>query len=418
MDKLYFTANIFNDIAAIILFVSGIYFTFRFKFFQFRGLGKIFSSTIGGMFNKKQNKDSFKLFCASLAGAAGVGNITGVATAIAMGGPGAVFWMWVAAFLGMATKYAETMLAVKNRSYKNGYNSSPMEYIKKETGGTFLSVLFSIFGVLVSMMMGNVIQSRSACDAIYEATALSREISGSILCLIIAVTVFGGFKRIGQMTEKAVPIMTALYGIMCMVVILSNRENIISAFRDIFIFAFRPMAAAGGIIGTTVSDAVRCGVSKGIFSNEAGLGSAGLAYGGAEDVKPEEQAMWGAFDVFADTVIISTFTALAVLTTDAWGEGKSIIEIFKGTMGTVGGGVGSICIALFAIASITVWEYYGETCFAYLTTEKFISLFRIIFCLFMLLGTTTDAEILWPLSEITNTLMMCVNMFGVLKAKK
>lgn len=415
MNILYLTANIFNDIAAIILFGSGIFFTFRLKFYQFRGLGQIFTKTVGGLLSKKRDRKSFKIFCSSLAGAAGIGNITGVATAISMGGPGAVFWMWVAAFLGMATKYIETMLAVKHKSTSYGYNSSPMTYIEKAAASPILPNIFAVFGIMVSLMMGNVVQSREACDAICEATSIHTEISGAVICITVAIIIFGGLKRIGEITEKAVPLMTIIYGIMCLYVIVSNKGNIIPAIRNIFFYAFKPMAAAGGLIGSTVSNAIRCGVSKGIFSNEAGLGSAGLAYGSAEDTTPEDQAMWGAFDVFADTVIISTFTALAVLTTDAWKESKSIIDIFSNIMGGFGGYIGAFCIALFAIASITVWEYYGETCFAFLTKGKRVTLFRGIFCLFILIGSMTRTEFLWPLSEIANTLMMSVNMFGVIK---
>ena len=415
MEKLYLTANIFNDIAAIILFGSGIYFTVRFDFFQFKGLGRIFSKTIGSLLSKNSDKNSFKLFCSSLAGAAGVGNITGVSTAILMGGPGAVFWMWVAAFLGMATKYAETLLAVKNNVKKYGFNCAPMTYISKASKGNIMSLLFAILGVLVSLMMGNVVQSRAVCDAIYQSISITDRISGPVICLIITIIIFGGIKRIGQITERTVPIMTLLYGILCTAVIISNIENLLQAFQNIFIYAFKPMAATGGFIGSAVSNSIRCGVSKGIFSNEAGLGSAGLAYGGTNDVKPDDQAIWGAFDVFADTVIISTFTALAVLTSSGWNESKSIVVIFNETMGKPGSIIGAICITLFAIASIIVWEYYGETCFAYITNGRFTVIFRIIFCSFILIGSTTQAEILWPLSEIANTMMMGINMFGVLK---
>ncbi|MBO5036909.1 MAG: sodium:alanine symporter family protein [Clostridia bacterium] len=414
MDNLFLISNVFNDAAAVLLFGSGLYFTFRFGFFQFKGLGEIFSKTVGGMIGKNKDKTAFRLFSTSLAGAAGVGNITGVATAIAMGGPGAVFWMWVAAFLGMATKYAETRFAVIYRQRKNGYNSSPMEYIFKGTKNAVLPFIFAFFGIIVSFLMGNLIQSRAACEAIYEATETSQSISGPLMCIVITIVIFGGFKRIGKFTEKAVPIMTGLYTVMCAVVIIIYRENIISSVFDIFIYAFKPMSAFGGFTGASISAAVRCGVSKGIFSNEAGLGSAGLAYGNTESSNPDDHALWGAFDVFADTIIISSFSAFAILTSDIWKENGSIISVFDKTMGSIGGALGAVCIVLFAVASIITWEYYGEACFAYMTNGKAINLFRTVFAGLVLVGAMIDSRILWPIAEIANTLMMGVNMSAVL----
>ncbi len=414
MRALYFISNVFNDIAAVALFTAGIYFTFRFDFFQFKGLGKIFSKTVGSIFGKDKNREVFKLFSASLAGAAGVGNITGVASAIAVGGPGAIFWMWIAAFLGMATKYAETRLAVMFKSSKNGYNTSPMTYIKKISGSDKPAYVFAFFGISVSFLMGNLIQSRSACESIKEAVGISETISGPILCLIIVSVIFGGFKAIESFAEKAVPIMTVLYIAMCTAVLVMYKENIPSAFAEIFICAFRPSAATGGIVGTTIITSIRSGISKGIFSNEAGLGSAALAYGNTANVSAEEQGLWGAFDVFADTVIISTFSALTILVSQKGAYG-SVICVFTDSFGNIGGIVGAVCIALFAAASIIIWEYYGEACFAFITRGKLINVFRAVFCVFLIFGAILTNDVLWPIADIANTLMMSVNIYCVLK---
>jgi AGCS family alanine or glycine:cation symporter len=357
----------------------------------------------------------------ALAGTLGTGNIVGVATAIVAGGPGAVFWMWISAFFGMMTKYAEVLLAIKFRKQsKDGrYLGGPMYYIEHGLHKKWLAVLFAVFCAIASFGIGNMAQTNSIAQAMENAFGVNELVSGVVTAIIIAVIIIGGVKRIAQITEKIVPFMAIVFIIGAIVALMIKFENIPSAFCMIFDQAFCLRSVGGGVSGYVMMNAFRFGFARGIFSNEAGLGSAPIAHAAAETDSPVKQGMWGIFEVFADTIVMCTLTTLVIITSGLWDSGLNGIALTSAAFGASFGGLStyfiSISTVFFAIATIIGWSYYGERCIEYIFKSKgFILLYRIVFVLLIIVGATTSLTLVWDVSDTLNGLMAIPNLIGII----
>ncbi|MEL7648326.1 MAG: sodium:alanine symporter family protein [Sedimentibacter sp.] len=408
----------------LILIVGvGLYLSFRTGFFSITKLGYILKNTLLKMFTKEQKGEgevtAFQAVATALAATVGTGNIAGVATAIAAGGPGAVFWMWVAAVLGMTTKFAEVVLAVnyREKTEDGRFVGGPMYYIKKGLGWNWLAVLFALFGALAAFGIGNMVQSNSVAAALQSSFNLNPWITGVVLAVITAMVIIGGIKRIGAFTEKLVPFMAAIYIIGGLIIIIANISKVPAAFALIFSSAFTGKAAVGGFAGATIAKAIRFGVARGVFTNEAGLGSAPIAHAAATTDHPVRQGLWGVFEVFADTLVICSITALAIITSGAWESGLTGAALTTAAFNQSipgGGYIVSIGIVLFAFSTIVGWEYYGERCLEYLLGPKSIMIYRIIWIPFVLVGAIGGLEFVWSLADTLNGLMAIPNLIAVL----
>lgn len=407
----------------ILIVGAGLYLSFRTGFFSITKLGYILKNTLLKMFTKEQKGEgevtAFQAVATALAATVGTGNIAGVATAIAAGGPGAVFWMWVAAVLGMTTKYAEVVLAVnyREKTEDGRFVGGPMYYIKKGLGWNWLAVLFALFGALAAFGIGNMVQSNSVAAALQSSFNINPWITGVVLAVITAMVIIGGIKRIGAFTEKLVPFMAAIYIIGGLVIIIANISKVPAAFALIFSSAFTGKAAVGGFAGATIAKAIRFGVARGVFTNEAGLGSAPIAHAAATTDHPVRQGLWGVFEVFADTLVICSITALAIITSGAWESGLTGAALTTAAFNQSipgGGYIVSIGIVLFAFSTIVGWEYYGERCLEYLAGPKSIMIYRIIWIPFVLIGAIGGLEFVWSLADTLNGLMAIPNLIAVL----
>jgi AGCS family alanine or glycine:cation symporter len=419
-----FVNNIVWGPPILILIVgSGLFLSIMTKFFSITKLGYILKNTFLKMFSKEQKGEgevtAFQAVATALAATVGTGNIAGVATAIASGGPGAVFWMWLAAVFGMTTKFSEVVLAVKFREKTEDgrYVGGPMYFIKNGLGWGWMATLFAIFGTLASFGIGNMVQSNSVALAMQGSFKVPPLATGIILAVITALVIVGGIKRIGAFTEKLVPFMAAIYIVGGLVIIFRNASEIPAAFATIFADAFTGRAAVGGFAGATMSNAIRYGVARGVFTNEAGLGSAPIAHAAATTDHPVRQGLWGVFEVFVDTIIICSITALAIVTTGAWESGQSgaVLTTLAFDTALKGGGyIVSVGLVLFAYSTIIGWEYYGERCLEYLAGTKPILAYRIIWIVFIVVGAIGGLEFMWSLADTLNGMMAIPNLIGVL----
>jgi AGCS family alanine or glycine:cation symporter len=416
-----------NDIVwgppmSIFIVGVGLFLTLRTKFFTITELKYTMKNTFFKMFTKRQIGEgevtAFQAVATALAATVGTGNIAGVATAIAMGGPGAMFWMWLAALVGMATKYSEVVLAVhyRERTPDGRYLGGPMYYIQNGLGCRWLALLFALFGSLAAFGIGNMVQSNSVAAALDSAFDIDPLVTGLVLALVCALVVVGGLKRIAAFTEKLVPFMAAIYIIGGLVVIILNIDKLPAAFALIFKDAFTGSAAAGGFAGSTVKLAMRYGVARGVFTNEAGLGSAPIAHAAATTDHPARQGLWGIFEVFVDTIIICSITGLNIVMSGAWNSGLSGVELTteafnKGIPG--GGYIISVGIALFAFSTILGWEYYGERCMEYLFGSKSIIPYRMVFIPLIVVGALGGLNLMWDIADTLNGLMAIPNLIGV-----
>jgi len=403
-----FVNNIVWGPPILILIVgSGLFLSIMTKFFSITKLGYILKNTFLKMFSKEQR---------------GEGEVTAfqaVATALAAGGPGAVFWMWLAAVFGMTTKFSEVVLAVKFREKTEDgrYVGGPMYFIKNGLGWGWMATLFAIFGTLASFGIGNMVQSNSVALAMQGSFKVPPLATGIILAVITALVIVGGIKRIGAFTEKLVPFMAAIYIVGGLVIIFRNASEIPAAFATIFADAFTGRAAVGGFAGATMSNAIRYGVARGVFTNEAGLGSAPIAHAAATTDHPVRQGLWGVFEVFVDTIIICSITALAIVTTGAWESGQSgaVLTTLAFDTALKGGGyIVSVGLVLFAYSTIIGWEYYGERCLEYLAGTKPILAYRMIWIVFIVVGAVGGLEFMWSLADTLNGMMAIPNLIGVL----
>lgn len=389
------------------------------------------------VFKKDQSGEgdisSFGALCTALAATVGTGNIIGVATAIAAGGPGALFWMWLAAFFGMATKYAEGVLAIKYRQLdENGQVAGgPMYYITNGMGEKFkpLAIFFAFSGVLVALLgMGTFTQVNAITSSIENTLHLPAKGVGLVLALLVGIITFRGIDSISKVAEKVVPIMAVSYLIICLTILATHYASIVPAFQLIFKSAFTPLAAIGGFAGATVSMAIRNGIARGVFSNESGLGSAPIAAAAAKTEWAAEQGLISMIGTFIDSLIICTLTGLTLIVTGVWQMPEvatsSLTETaFNMVLPTIGGiPLGSVllmvCLSLFAFTTILGWNYYGERCCEFLFGVKSIKPYRIIFILMVGLGAFLQLEAVWLIADIVNGLMALPNLIAIVALSK
>lgn len=424
--------------AMICIIGVGILLTVRTRCIQVRKFGVAMKNTIGKIFDKTQAKDGsmspFQAVCTALAGTVGTGNIAGVAGAIALGGPGAIFWMWCSAFLGMCTKFSEVTLAIHFREKnKNGeYVGGPMYYIKNGLSKKwhFLAVFYAVFGVLTVFGTGNATQVNTIVSSVNTAlmnfNILKGEpnsnvnlIFGIFIAALVAMVLLGGIKRIGQVSEKLVPFMAVLYVILALGVIILNIQRIPGVFAQIVSGAFTPRAATGGIIGSMFLS-MKKGVSRGIFSNEAGLGTGSIAHACADTDNAVHQGMFGIFEVFMDTIVICTLTGLVILLAApniSYGQAAGAELTISGFTATYGGWVSiltAIAMCCFAFSTIIGWGLYGSRCIEFLGGEKFVRPFLVVYSFVSIVGATMNLGLLWDISDTFNGLMAVPNLIALL----
>ena len=423
--------------AMVCIFGVGLYLSIRTNFLQIRKFPYAIKTTLGRIFRKRDASDGaitpFQAVCTALAATVGTGNIAGVAGAIAFGGPGAIFWMWVSALFGMCTKYAEVTLAVHYREINaNGeLVGGPMYYIKNGLSKKWhwLAYLFAAFGVLTVFGTGNATQVNTITTAINSAllnynvisesaVSTSNLIIGIIIAILIAMILLGGIKRIGHVTEKLVPFMALLYILLGLGVILLNIQNVPAVFASIFRGAFQPRAVTGGIV-LSMFTSLKKGVSRGIFSNEAGLGTGSIAHACADTKKPVKQGMFGIFEVFTDTIVICTLTALVILCSGVavdYGKAAGAELTILGFTSTYGSWVSiftAVAMCCFAFSTAVGWGLYGARCIEFLFSEKVIKPFMVIYSLVAILGATANLGLMWSIAETFNGLMAIPNLIAL-----
>lgn len=413
---------------------TGIYFTIATGCIQIRKMNKAFKFTFGPLFEQKKKStrqkgemSSFQSLATAIAAQVGTGNLAGVATAIAAGGPGAIFWMWVSGFFGMSTIFAEAVISQQFIQYKDNQRiGGPAYYIrdglKNKKIAKFLSIFFAIAITIALGIMGNIVQTNSIAVSMETAFHVPPIITGIIIAILVMMIVKGGVKRITSVTEKVVPFMALFYFIGCMVIIILHAENILPTLRLIVISAFKPTAVVGGAIGVSIKQAFRYGVARGLFSNEAGMGSTPHAHALAKVDHPAKQGMVATIGVLIDTGIICTITALVILTTGALESGftgaQLSQEAFRLGFGSYGTKFVATCLLFFAFSTIISWYFFGETNIKFLFGEKGVRPFRIAVVIFMIIGTLINVELVWELSDMFNALMVVPNLIALLALSK
>lgn len=423
--------------AMICIIGVGLYLSIRTHFLQIRKFPYAIRTTIGRMFRKKSASDGaitpFQAVCTALAATVGTGNIAGVAGAIAIGGPGAVFWMWVSAILGMCTKFSEVTLAVyyREKNAEGDLVGGPMYYIKNGLGKNFLwlAYLFAGFGVLTVFGTGNATQVNTITTAVnsalinfhvitQEQTSITNLAIGIIITVLIALILLGGIKRIGQVTEKLVPFMALLYIILALGIVVINWRVVPGVFVSIFEGAFSPSAVTGGVIGSMFLS-MKKGVSRGIFSNEAGLGTGSIAHACADTGKPVKQGMFGIFEVFTDTILICTLTALVILCspiTIPYGQAAGAELTIQGFTSVYGNWVSiftALAMCCFAFSTILGWGLYGARCIEFLFSSKVTKPFMVVYSFVAILGATADLGLMWSIADTFNGLMAIPNLIAL-----
>jgi AGCS family alanine or glycine:cation symporter len=406
----------------ILLVGTGFYLTFALGGIQFR---KLWYSLWLALVKRKDEGNQpgdithFQALMTALSATVGTGNIAGVATAIAAGGPGALFWMWITGLVGMATKYSEAVLAVKYRitDEEGEMSGGPMYYISRGLGWKWLGSLFAVFAALAAFGIGNMVQSNSVADAVQATFHVPFYVTGIILMIATALVTIGGIKSIGKVTGVLVPVMIIFYTCGSLLIILMNIQAVPAAFALIFKQAFNPTAASGGFLGAGVMMAIRMGVSRGVFSNESGLGSAPIAAAAAQTKHPVTQALVSMTQTFIDTIIVCTLTGLVLILTGAWDSGKTGAELttIAFQTGVPGGAyIVTIGLILFAFSTILGWCYYGEKSVEYLFGSKAVKPYRYVYILFVGVGAIAKLGLVWSISDVFNGLMAVPNLIGLL----
>ncbi len=412
----------------ILLIGTGVFLSIRLRFLQFtalpRALGLAFRPS-----DKEEEGDisHFKALMTALAATIGTGNIAGVATAILTGGPGALFWMWLTAIFGMATKYSEAILAVKYRikDEKGEMVGGPMFALERGLGMKWLGVLFAVFGGIAAFGIGNMVQANAVAESLYKSFSVPPILSGVILAVFTAAVVLGGIKRIGEVSGILVPVMAVIYVVSALVILFFNANEIPHAFYLIFHHAFNPTAATGGFLGAVIKQTISEGVSKGLFSNESGLGSAPIAAAAAKTKTPKRQALVSMTGTFLDTIVVCTITGLVIITTGAWSMEAVVDNTDRAAQVTMsafshgfssywGGRIVSIALIFFAYSTILGWCYYGEKCIEYLLGIKAVLPYRILWVTFVMIGALTQLAIVWKFATIMNALMAAPNLISLL----
>ena len=402
----------------------GLYFTLRLGFIQVRRFGPASKRVFGGIFKKEENKEgtmsSFQALATSIAAQIGTGNVAGVATAITTGGPGAVFWMWVSAFLGMATIFVEATLAQKYRETdKDGQLvGGPAYYIKNGLGNKGLAAFFALALIIALGFIGNMVQSNSIADAVSRAFNIPQLAIGIAIAAVAGLIFIGGMKRIASFAEMVVPVMAAVYILGSIVVIVLFRENIVPVFKSIFLAAFNPEAIMGGAAGIGVQQAVRYGIARGLFSNEAGMGSTPNSHAVADVKHPAEQGLSAMIAVFIDTILVCTATAVTILATGANNLGLVGVgitqEAFRIAFGPVGEIFLAVCLTFFAFTTLVGWYYFGENNIRFLFKEKnSIRIYQVIVLIFIILGSYQKVDFVWNLADMFNGIMVIPNLIAI-----
>ena len=424
---------VWGPVMLVLLVGTGILLTVMAGFPQITKLGTIMKSTVGSLFGQDAHKKDeasispYQAVATALASTVGTGNITGVATAIVAGGPGAVFWMWVSALFGTMTKFAEVTLAVKFRqkNEKGEWVGGPMYYMENGLNMKWLGVIFACFATLASFGIGNMTQANSIAAALQQTLNIDPKVTGVVVMVIVAVVILGGIKRIAQVTEKLVPVMGVIYVALGIITIVMNAGKLPAAFAVIFQGAFNPSAVAGGVLGYTIMNAIRFGFARGVFSNEAGLGSAPIDHAASSTDNPVKQGMWGAFEVIFDTFIICTITALVVVMSGLWGpEGAGLdgaalsIAAFQNSVGIFGAAGVTIGTVLFALSTLLGWSYYGEKSIEYLFKGSSIVGgvklgYKIVFILLTFVGSIGGLKLIWDIADTLNGLMAIPNLIAL-----
>ena len=421
----------------IALIGTGLYLSIKFKFRYITKIKFHFQNTFGKMFKGKGEGEGtvsgFAAACTAMANTIGVGNIGGVATAITMGGPGAIFWMWISALLGMGTKFAEVVLAVfyREKDANGDWVGGPMYYIKNGLGKNayFLAIAYSVLGILTVFGTGNATQVNTITTAIDSAlfnynladksnTFTINLVIGIIIAILVGLILIGGIKRIGSVTEKLVPFMAAMYIIMAIILVIINIKSVPGVFASIFEGAFNPKSVTGGIVGSLFLS-MRKGVSRGIFSNEAGLGTGSIAHACSDVKHPVQQGLWGIFEVFIDTIVICTLTALVILcsgTEVAYGQAAGADLTINGFVATYGNWISiftAVALCCFAFSTILGWGLYGSRCVGFLFGSKLIKPFMVVYAFVAIIGATMDLGLLWDIADTFNGLMIIPNLIAV-----
>jgi AGCS family alanine or glycine:cation symporter len=416
---------VWGPLMLVLILGTGVFLQAGLKIMPIRKLGFGFGLLWKGRVPPAGGKGEISPFNAlmtSLAATIGTGNIAGVATAIFLGGPGALFWMWCTALVGMATKYAEAVCAVKYREVDELGNhvGGPMYYIKNGLSKKWLwlAPTFAGFGAIAGFGIGNTVQANSVADVLNSSYGIPSWLTGAVLLVLVGAVILGGIKRIARVAGKLVPFMAIAYLLAGLVVLTINAAEIPAALGLIFTHAFTPVAATGGFAGAAVWAAIRFGVARGVFSNEAGLGSAPIAHAAAQTKGPINQGLVAMLGTFIDTLIICTITGLAIITSGAWTSGETGASLtsaaFESTIPGVGGNLVTISLAIFAFTTMLGWSFYGEKCVEYLLGVKSILPFRVLWCLAVPLGATADLGFIWLLADTLNALMAVPNLIALI----
>lgn len=419
---------VWGPFTIVLLVGVGILITILVRAIQIRKFGLAWK-IVSGKYddpNEEGEISHFQALSAALSATVGTGNIAGVGTAIAAGGPGALFWMWVTAFVGMATKYAEALLSLKFRTvHEDGsVSGGPMYYLEKGLGQKWLAMIFALFAAVASFGIGNMTQANSVAEPVLKYFHVPKLYTGIILAVLVFAVIVGGIKRIGGFASKVVPLMTVFYVVGALIVIIANIGEVPGAFAIIFHDAFSGSAVAGGFAGAAVSQAIRFGVARGVFSNEAGLGSAPIAHGAAKTKYPVREGLVAMLGPFIDTIVICSMTGLVIIITGAFTQVDAAGEALKGSnltarafnMGLPGPGeyIVAIGIIFFALSTIISWSYYGDRSIEYLLGSKFILPYRVLFCLLVPVGAAVQLDLVWAISDVTNALMALPNLVGLI----
>ena len=413
---------IWGPFTLVLLLGVGIYLTVGLKFMPWRRtIPYAFRMLLQGRKGTGEGEISpFQALMTAMSATIGTGNIAGVATAIFIGGPGAIFWMWITALVGMATKYGEAVLAVKYRETDalNNHVGGPMYYIKNGLGSKWgwLAFLFALFGTIAAFGIGNMVQSNSVADALHSNFSVDKQISGAIIAVLAALVIIGGIRRIGTVAGKLVPFMAISYIIGSLIIIFAEIDQVPAALMVIVDGAFNGTAAAGGFAGATVLMAIQKGIARGIFSNEAGLGSAPIAHAAAQTDNPVRQGIIGMLGTFIDTIIVCTMTALVIIMTGTWTSGETGAALSTAAFGSAipyGEYIVTFGLVIFAFTTILGWSYYGERCAEYIFGEKIIFPYRVLWIIAIFIGASQKVNFIWLLADVMNGFMAMPNLIAL-----
>ena len=401
---IYLSSVIWGPATVAALIVFGIFLTIKLRFIQLRRFPSMLREVFGG------NRASRRSLMTALAGTLGTGNIIGVGTAISLGGAGAIFWMWVSAFFGMAIKYTEIMLAQKYRTADG--KGGGMYMLKNGLRSPFLGGLFAVLCIVASFGIGNAVQSNSAAVALRQAFDIPAVVTSAAVAFVVGLVLCGGANKVFSFCERMVPSLAAVYMILAVLVLIICRQGIVPAFGRIFSEGFNFHSAAGGIAGSVAMSAIKYGTSRGIFTNEAGLGSAPIAHSASDNPR---QGLWGMFEVFFDTIVMCTVTALVILCSGVVVGGDNVtLSAFESVLGSISGKAVGICTAMFAVCTIVAWSFYAERCIEFLTPKKSaIKTYRSVYTAVAFVGGILSLSFVWECGDVFNGLMMIVNLIGI-----